>query len=198
MTEGYRKAALKLHGLSGPDRAWMLQQLPAHERTMLSDLLRELNELGIKPDQRVTDDISHDDVRQTLLQAGSAIPGLAEALDVMCAARPAEVSALLSSEPDNMAAIVLSAYPWPWRSRLLADYGVEKRQRISRALQQAPQLKPRLRAELVKVVADRLIIQRTEGLILDEVLSRDARSGGIVDAGIKTGTFFQRLWRWLP
>jgi len=191
MTEGYRKAALKLHSLSAPDRAWMLRRLPAHERTTLSGLLRELKELGIKSDHRMADDISHDDVRKTLLQADSVVPGLAEALDATCAAHPAEISALLASEPDNLAATILSAYPWPWRARLLADYGVEKRQRMSRALQLAPQLKPRLRAELVKILADRLVSQRIESPMFGEVVPRDAKSDG------RTGTFFQGLWRWL-
>lgn len=194
MTEGYRKAALKLHGLSAPDRAWMLQRLPAHERATLSDLLRELKELGIKSDHRMADDISHDDVRQTLLQAGSAVAGLADALDAMCAARPAEVSAMLSSEPDTMTATVLSVYPWPWRASLLADYGVEKRQRVSRALQQAAQLKPRVRAELVTVLADRLAVQRTETPVFDEAVSRAAGP----DRHAGTAPFFQRLRRWLP
>jgi hypothetical protein len=194
MTEGYRKAALRLHSLSAPDRAWMLQRLPAHERAVLSGLLRELQELGIKSDRQVADDISNDDVRTTLLQAGRAIPDLSDALDTMCAAGSAEVSALLSAEPDNMTAAVLSAYPWPWRARLLADYGVEKRQRISRALQQTTQIKPRLRAEMVKALADRLAAQRAEGPVIETAVARDARPA----ARRKSGTIFEGLRRWLP
>jgi hypothetical protein len=44
---GQRRAALTLHALAAPDREWLLEQLPATDRTALRGLLAELRELGI-------------------------------------------------------------------------------------------------------------------------------------------------------
>jgi flagellar motor switch protein FliG len=162
MTDGYRKAALKLHGMGEADRKWVLQRLQAHERTQISALMRELKELGIKACQLIAEDISAHDARQELLQVSGKGADFVQALDSVCGASAAELSALLSSEPDNMVTVILSAYPWPWRARLLADYGVEKRQRISRMLPQAPHTRARMRCELIKVLAARLKTLRSQ------------------------------------
>lgn len=185
MSAGFRNAALKLHGLAAPDRDWILQQLPAHDNKTLSALLHELRALGIRPEQDLAEQASGGGVRQAMLDGGGAAGGLAEALDALCAAPPDSIAALLAAEPEQMVAIVLSAYPWPWRARLLADYHVDKRHRLSRALQPVAPLKPRAQAELVKLLAERLA-----------ALPPAARSPAFEQAPQRS--LFQGWRRWLP
>lgn len=53
VSAGRRRAALTLHALSIQDREWLLEQLPAADRSSLRGLLAELRELGIPAEPEV-------------------------------------------------------------------------------------------------------------------------------------------------
>jgi hypothetical protein len=195
MTDGYRKAALRLHGMAAADRGWMLQRLQPHERARLEELLRELQELGIKPGHRVSEELSADEAGQALLAECREPGAVARAMDAMRAARPAEISVLLAVEADHVAAALLSAYPWPWRAAVLEEYGVEKRQRMSRALMQAPRLGAKPRGELIRIAAERLAVLRGEGIPFPDNLGPSTGKGGSATRG---RSFWQGIRRWLP
>ncbi|MES2538660.1 MAG: hypothetical protein V4632_22610 [Pseudomonadota bacterium] len=189
MTEGYRKAALRLHGLSSADRDWMLQRLDTQEQARLGDLLRELRELGIQAEHCVPDEI---EARPNVANADEELAGVADALALMRAASVPEITALLSAEPDHVAAAVLAVYPWPWRPRLLAAYGVEMRQRLARVLQSAPTLAPRVRTELIQLLAERLALLRQQGFAGAEETAGDCKA-----MNKKSPPFWQGVWQWL-
>lgn len=195
MSDGYRKAALKLHGMSDADRGWMLQRLPQDERARLNALLRELRDLGIKPDQRVSDGVAAEEARQTFLSAIPEHSEVASALDILCAANPGEISAVLSAEPENMVAAVLAVYPWTWRVRFLADCGAEKRQRLNRALMHSPQLKPRLRGELIKLLSDKVASLRNQGFLWTEIIPSERAAAANVP---RMRSIWKGIRRWLP
>lgn len=158
MNAGFRKAALKLHAMPAADRGWIMEQLPAPDRAALAGLLDELQALGIAPDHHIADEAAQGgEARQPVL-AAAGDPAVARALDALCAAAPASIAALLADEPEQMAAVFLAAYPWPWRARLLADYEVEQRRRLNAALQAVPPLTPRVLSELVGLMARRLAL----------------------------------------
>lgn len=194
MTDGYRKAALKLHGMNAADQGWMLQRLPEIERTRLQVLLRELRELGIKPDRHASDNVAADEARQRLLATVTESEATARALDSLIAASIGEISVLLAAEPGDIVAVVLSIYPWPWRARYLAECGVEKRQRIHRALQQATVPTPRVRSELIKLLGHRLDGVRHQQILLPVYVSERAA----VARAPRARAFLKGLQRWLP
>lgn len=194
MTDGYRKAALKLHGMNAADQGWMLQHLPEGERARLKALLYELDELGIKSGRHVSDGIAADEARQRLLSTVAQPEAAAHALDALSAASVDEISALLAAEPDDVVATVLAAYPWPWRSHFLAECGVEKRHRLNRAFKQVPLLKPRLRSELIKLLSNRLAGFRSQGLLLSGYAGEHTVSASTPHVR----TFWKGVRRWLP
>jgi hypothetical protein len=189
MTEGYRKAALRLHAVSSTDRDWMLQRLVPQEQARLGDLLRELRELGIQAEHCAPDEV---EARSNASNADEELAGVADALALMRSATLPEIVALLSAEPEHVAAAVLAVYPWPWRPRLLAEYGVEMRQRLKRALQSAPRLAPRVRAELIRLLAERLAVLRQQDFAITGEIAGDCRS-----ADKKSHPFWQGVRQWL-
>lgn len=196
MIDGYRKVALKLHAMGAEDRGWMLQQFGDDERTRLAGLLRELQDLGIRSDLSVPAALSDEDARQLLLSsAGVDRAETEKALDAVRSAQPAEVATLLTDEPDAMIAAVLSAYPWPWRARMLAGYGVETRLRVNRALAQTDMLRPKVRAALIRLMAARLSTLRAQAFpAVLHVHEEPARTVGAA----RKRPIWHGLKRWLP
>jgi hypothetical protein len=125
--DGHRQAALALHGLPEPDRAWVLGQLNEAERTQVAHLLTELRDLGIP--------------REPI-----AIPVPMTARDRVRAAKPARIRELLRKEPVDFVAAVLAIEAWPWRAAYLA--------RLPRARRAA--VESRIRAREQQPAADRL------------------------------------------
>ncbi len=156
MTEGYRKAALKLHAMSPADQRWMLQQLDEEERAQLTELLHELKELGIASTQDMTAEISADETVNKLLTAAPNRQVAERAFHAIQSAPASTMSAVLSSEPDSVTAAILGMYPWHWRSAFLADAGIEMRLRLGRLLGHSA-LKPRVAVELLTIVGRRVL-----------------------------------------
>ena len=165
MSNGYRQAALRLHGMGESDRDWLLQRLDPAERTQLTALLAELRELGIRPDHGSAQALHATAARERLLASVPERSAMATALDVLSVANGAEMMAVLAAEPEHVVSAILSAYTWPWRDDFLAACAVEKRQRLSRLLRQESTIKPRAAAALVAILADRIAAMRMQGAI---------------------------------
>ena len=108
--DGHRQAALALHGLPEPDRAWVLGELSEAERTRVAHLLTELRDLGI-PREPIAIPVPEP-------APEISCPGTAH--DQVKAAKPARMRELLRKEPLDFVAAVLAIEAWPWRAAYLA------------------------------------------------------------------------------
>jgi len=116
LSAGQRRAALTLHALAAPDRDWLLQQLPATDRSALQGLLAELGELGIPADAGV--------IRSALAEAapsaGSVTPNASALAHVLSREADALRGTLLSLLPAGQKDAVLAQWPRELESRPVA------------------------------------------------------------------------------
>ncbi len=129
---GLRRAALTLHALGPADREWLLRRLPAQSRQALGQLLAELSELGIPPDDAV--------IRVALSEAASepSMPtGEARALCLV-----------LADENRAVQSLLLAALPASQRDAVLQHWPHELVNRPSAVA--APSWTPALRAALLQ------------------------------------------------
>jgi hypothetical protein len=139
VNQGYRKAALVLSGLAEADRAWMLDQIGAEERTRLSSLMLELSALGISADDSLARELAAEAPakNRVAVDAGTAL-------------------GVLAREPDWLIALVLRARPWPWREELLRLLGTQRRFSVQEAIPAGTDVKPRVVEALVAAIERRL------------------------------------------
>ena len=147
MSDPYRQSALLLHGLDGPDRAWLLGQLPEQQRLQLDTHLAELQRLGMPAERGLAE----------ALLAGARATTAAPERDYGHALRMAPASAvlpLLLEEPNWLIAAVLSIEPWPWREAIFVALDASQRERVKQALREG--LPRKLSLALVSVLEQRL------------------------------------------
>lgn len=119
---GARRCALLLHGLPPDDRQWLLSQLDAGERELVSALLSELQALGLPSDpawrQEALEASSVAPSQPSPAPAPPASPASADGALVDAVARlPADqVARVLYAEPEGLVLALLGCRPWPWRS----------------------------------------------------------------------------------
>lgn len=104
VSAGRRRAALTLHALAAQDREWLLEQLPAADRTVLGGLLAELQELGIAADADV--------IRSAL----------AEAAPVVDSSKAQALAQVLGREGESLRSVLLSLLPAAQRDAVLAHW----------------------------------------------------------------------------
>jgi hypothetical protein len=120
-----RRAALLVHAMAAPDRAWLLQRLPASQRAAVLRLLEELDALGVP---------SQPDLVREVCGATQAPPCNApRALHEM---DTRAVLHVLAAEPDALIAALLRAREDPWSQHLLSSLG-DRRVRIERLMHTA-------------------------------------------------------------
>lgn len=143
MSEGYRKAALYLHGLSKADRQWFLGSLPQENKTALETLLEELAELGIP---KKSMDLQ-------LLPKSRPIDNKAmtDTIQALNATSADTIFALMQGEPPVLTAVLLNCYDWVWEPQL-RDYFKS----VGVVLPVCEQASTRLRQCLLQTVEQRL------------------------------------------
>lgn len=112
-----RRAALLLHAMAEPDRRWLLDALPASQRSLLEALLEELVAMGVPVDQAWVDDA---------VANAPASPHSGNAAAMVHA---------LCEEPDRLIAQVLRCGPWPWQGELFAALPPHRRRAVQDLLQ---------------------------------------------------------------
>lgn len=165
-----RRAALLLHALPQPDRAWIVGQLGEQERAVVEILLRELRGLGIPADRALVDEV----IAPGRASSPSASPAAAhvagsparpdpssDRLAALAHADPARLAAILRDEPAGLIARLCSIREWPWRHAMLQQLG-EKRRRVAELLArasapQSPVLSPRVRTAASASLDERLV-----------------------------------------
>jgi hypothetical protein len=114
---GFRQAALALHGLSGADREFVLNELPPADQTQLRQLLEELVDLGFSQDaaQSVQTDTQRHRHDQTAQAAEAVLRAFA-------------------AEPASFVGTALAVQPWPWTAAYLALLPPPRRQLVEQAM----------------------------------------------------------------
>lgn len=184
-----RQAALLLHTVSAPDRAWLLAQLSAAERASLEPLLAELTELGIPADRALLDELA--------VPSGSApLPAASPTSHALAAADARLVVQVLAGEPIDLVARVLACRAWPWREAVLAAQSPNRRDQLRLRLVQAdlPDSTAALSLldlRLIELVESRIAAALPRGA---EATSASTHSGR---PGTRPVTMAGRLSRWL-
>lgn len=119
---GLRRAALALHGLPESDRHWVLERLGGADRARLAQLLEELHQLGIPPDESL------------LAYAQKHMPA-EPAPSRVRQASAAQMLAILAREPAGLIAAVLRNESWSWQAPFLARLDPAVRARVAAAMQ---------------------------------------------------------------
>lgn len=132
-----RRAALLLHAMAPADRDWVLRQLSPGGHDRLRELLRELNELGIPRDPAL---LKHFAVAPLARDAARQVEALPDELsaatpaETIAAADPARLAAILSGEPAELLALLLSVRDWPWHAAFLGHLGPLKARQVKERL----------------------------------------------------------------
>lgn len=138
-SDAARHAALLLHAMPAQDRSWALAQLPESQQTLLADLLKELQDLGIPRDRKLIDQAV---ASMTTPQA----PTVTSLLQLDPTGVHA-LSELLGKEPALLVARLLSCGPWTWEGELLTKLAPAQRRQVEKLRAQLP---PRLEAQPLK------------------------------------------------
>jgi hypothetical protein len=149
-SQSLRKAALAVHALAAPDRAWVLQALPRNHREELEPLLAELKALGIPADR-------------SLYRETDAVPPEPELSwpDKLDGATLSTLSNTLTREPEQLTQALLAIRPWCWGPRLLAGWTGEQRAVLAEVPARAP-VTPRLESALLQVLHERVTAAQAE------------------------------------
>lgn len=116
-----RSAALLLHAMSATDRNWALSELAPQERSALTPLLRELQEMAVPADAGL--------IRQVLSNQAAIDQQPAArvtARDLIAAASAQVVTAVLLREPTGLIRQVEALGPWPWSEALVTALRVQR------------------------------------------------------------------------
>lgn len=153
-----RRAALLLHAMAPADREWILRHLPDAGKDKLQELLRELAALGIPRDAALLKQIAAApaaarepilEVEALALEQAGASPA-----EVIAAADPARLAAILRDEPTELVTALLSLRDWPWRDALLRHVGpVKARQVAQRQAEAGAAIRPGSSSERVMLAA---------------------------------------------
>lgn len=162
MSEGYKKAALRIHCLSEVDRRWLLNELPERERNELDALLAQLNEMKV-PGGRSTfshliDSVSGGFQDSIAVDHNSSLSknGAVNAVD------PAIVIPVLTREPDWLVALVLLCDEWSWTKLFVQSLDHDRRARIYNFIKRiSPQLQPKLRETIVELLVHAFSVKQS-------------------------------------
>ena len=138
-----RQAALFLRSLGEIDRDWIVSALPTQQQIELRSLLRELQDLGIPEDKKLSASLislANEAIPPTCLNVtSSALQGLQQL-------KPVEVlvlAKLLNREPAGLVAKVLGLREWSWRAALLNQLDITQQRRVREQLDIVGQLRAR-------------------------------------------------------
>ena len=189
MSNGYRRAAMRLRSLCLADRVWLLDQLAPEERTRIAALLEEVDALhpGVEPE--AWEDLVREEFPGSSSRAPESLPLRGPTARVAHAQTDA-IARVLAGEPDWLVARVCSIEHWPWLSDYLAAIDHARAVRIGALMRAAPPPRRALDNALIAALAARMedsgYRNGFDGLLMAE---QDRKAG--------TGSLRARLARWL-
>lgn len=143
-----RSAALTLHGLSAPDRQWLLAQLDPQHRTQLQILLDELVLLGIPSDPELV---------QVAIHRPKTTASQEESGRGVMVGTPESLAAILGGEPDSMIGIVLSTIDRSHAQEVLQKMPADRLGPIRAAIDRAPKSATALNEAILEAIRHRLV-----------------------------------------
>jgi hypothetical protein len=171
MSEGYKKAALRIHGLIETDRQWVLDKLPERERNELNAFLAQLNEMKVPGGNSTFSDLIDraSGNYQDMAAAGRALSP--SKVDAVNTANSDSVISILTREPDWLIALVLLSSEWDWTESFIRSLDSDRRTRIYALIKEmSPRLQPKLQETIIELLAQALAAEKPE--IEDGVTSR--------------------------
>ena len=183
---GYRQAALCLHGLTEEDRCWLMQQLTKEQSSKLRIMLKELEEIGIPRESYWLETVSSEPDK------GQVGKRKEEIVDYLGKADPELIVAMLYDEPDCVIATLLSCHEWPWRSTVLSGFDLTRQQPLRREMDKLlPNIGPRVLDALMESAYQRLSM---EGDNLKAVADQRRKNGHSGLALRKSARFWRLPW----
>jgi hypothetical protein len=150
MEDAYTRIALRLRGLSAPDREWLLGQLDPEDCKRVSVALRQRRAQGASTEVLIEAGMPKSDSKPT------AKPEAAASLDPLERLRSASlfrVKTLLAEVPDWAIALVLSAESWPWTQEFLGELSPERIRALRTLASELTRVKPKFRQAVVEAIA---------------------------------------------
>lgn len=151
-----RRAALVIHGLPLPDQRAVLGRLDEAARTRITPLLRELDELGLPPQPALA---------KAALASLEPMPGRKPSL---ATASAAQVTRVLSGEPEGLIARVVAADDWPWEQAFLKLQPRSRQRQLREAVKQLRAERSGHRGALLRAALIGEVESRLESLTSDE------------------------------
>jgi hypothetical protein len=137
---GVKQAALLLHGLSRTDQDWLMTQLDAPQRELISRTLDELRALGIPRDPGLID----------------AVLGRGTPQERLARASGETVLRAMEGETPEAVAMLLRLHPWPWRQAVIAHWAPVFQTRPELLAPRQAESAPALNAALIEAVIRRV------------------------------------------
>ena len=177
MSDGYRKAALSLHGLGKSDQKWLLSKLPESDREKVVVMLSQLRNMGVPEDPALIADVNHN--KPGVSRTGvtdTSHEGLQTVITDIDSAPVDEVFAILSEEPNWIIAVLLEAHDWTWTQAFLVSLDNDRRAAVC-------QLAKGVRAHITERLKGAIVV----GLagLLETAISRDKESENRFDVMLK-------------
>ncbi len=163
MSEGLKKSALRIHGLSKADQEWILGNLPQEERSLLAVMLFELDEMNLPESSAVFSDLVEKE--SDILVQGNGINKYeaASKRDIINNASFSAVASILVSEPDWIIALVLLCGEWKWTDELIGQLRIDQREQVYEKIKKIPARLPlKLEQAVIDLLAEALIKKPTD------------------------------------
>lgn len=161
MSEGFKKAALRIHGLAETDRQWVLDKLPERERNQLITFLVQLSEMKVPGGNSNFSELidrASDNYQETNTDDRALSPSKTDAVNT---ADLAAIVTVLSREPDWLIALVLLSSEWDWTESFIRSLDSDRRTRIYALIKEmSPQLQPKLRETIIEIFAQSLMAEQ--------------------------------------
>lgn len=116
------QVGLTLQSLRDDDRNWLLGQLSQTERELIDDLVKEQLRHPNAPESKFEQAIG----KVTSLEC-DGLP-----ISQLNRLASTQIAAVLDSEPDWVAAVILNAHAWTWHTAVLEELGIVRKAAIRR------------------------------------------------------------------
>ena len=163
MNDGYKKAALRIHGLGETDRQWILGNLPEKEQGLLSVFLAQLSEMQVPENHLVFSDMiekessAYDDI---IVRKNDQVMSEISTINNVS---PALAAAVLSREPDWMVALALICGEWDWTEEFISQLGAHRRERVHALIQKmSTRVSSKLRETVIDLLAKAFLTKPAE------------------------------------
>jgi hypothetical protein len=160
MNNGYKKAALTIHGLGEVDRQWLLGNLPEKERNLLSNYLTQLSEMQIPAHHSVFSDLIDKESKTYANVSEPDDTGSLLKIELINGAGITAVTEILAREPDWMLALVLVSGEWKWTEEFINILSDHRRERVRELIEKLSlRAQPKLKEAVIDMLSRSLSVK---------------------------------------